>query len=125
MNHRASRTGIVFACGILTQNGVLAWPVDCRYVHAKAAASKIPIRGSALFHGLRGGGTYRLERGNVLCDGLGDPVLRRCSELLEIVEYLRTRIGAYRDAKHGRAISGRKWAGLITGSKGGVVCALA
>ena len=27
--------------------------------------------------------------------------------------------------KHGRAISGRKWAGLITGSKGGVVCALA
>lgn len=28
-------------------------------------------------------------------------------------------------SKHGRAISGRKWAGLITGSKGGVVCALA
>jgi hypothetical protein len=27
--------------------------------------------------------------------------------------------------KHGRAISGRKWAGLITSSKGGVVCALA
>ena len=27
--------------------------------------------------------------------------------------------------KHGRAISGRKWAGLITGSKGGMVCALA
>ena len=27
--------------------------------------------------------------------------------------------------KHGRAISGRKWAGSVTGSKGGVVCALA
>jgi 2-polyprenyl-6-methoxyphenol hydroxylase-like FAD-dependent oxidoreductase len=27
--------------------------------------------------------------------------------------------------KHGRAISGRKWAGLITGSKGGVVGAVA
>jgi hypothetical protein len=27
--------------------------------------------------------------------------------------------------KHGRAISGRKWAGLITGSKGGMICALA
>jgi hypothetical protein len=27
-------------------------------------------------------------------------------------------------AKHGRGISGQKWAGLVTGSMGGVVCAL-
>ena len=30
---------------------------------AKAAASKMPIRASSLFHGFRGGGTYRLEAG--------------------------------------------------------------
>ena len=34
----------------------------------------------------------------MLCDDLGDAVLRRSPELLEIVEHLRTRIGAYRDA---------------------------
>ena len=63
LNHRRDRTGIDGACDILTQSGAADYAGRCRNVHAKAAASKMPILGSSLFHGLRGGGTYRLNAG--------------------------------------------------------------
>ena len=47
------------------------------------------------------------------------------SRPLDLRDVREWQLWACHDHKHGRAISGRKWAGLITGSKGGVVCALA